>query len=188
MRARYFYGWNVVAATFVMALYSFGLGFYGPAVYVAALQQRHGWSAAVLSAPVTVYYVAGALLTAAIAGVYERRGPRVVVAAGSVAMAAGVMALGAVQRPWQLYPVFLLMALGWGATSGAAINIILAPWFQRRRGLAVSLAFNGATLGGVLVAPALLLLIDAVGFTRAVTTAVPGLLVVMLVVALGLLR
>ena len=47
------------------------------------------------------------------------------------------------------------MSVGWGAMSGAAINIILAPWFQRRRGLAVSLAFNGATLGGVIVTPAL---------------------------------
>src|SRR6266850_72684 len=37
MRARFFYGWNVVGATFVMALFSFGLGFYGIAAYVAAL-------------------------------------------------------------------------------------------------------------------------------------------------------
>jgi len=151
MRARYFYGWNVVGATFVMALGSFGLGFYGIAVYVAALQYIHGWSASAVSAPVTLYYVAGALLTAAIAGVYERFGPRVVVAEGAAAMAAGLAALGFVGRPWQLYPVFLVMSVGWGAMSGAAINIILAPWFQRRRGLAVSLAFNGATLGGVLV-------------------------------------
>ena len=151
MRARYFYGWNVVGATFVMALGSFGLGFYGIAVYVATLQQLHGWSASTVSAPITAYYVAGALLTAAIAGVYERFGPRVVVAEGAAAMAAGLAALGFVGRPWQLYPVFLVMSVGWGAMSGAAINIILAPWFQRRRGLAVSLAFNGATLGGVLV-------------------------------------
>jgi hypothetical protein len=61
MSARYFYGWNVVAATFVMALFSFGLGFYGIAVYVAMLQQLYGWSASAVSAPVTVYYVAGAL-------------------------------------------------------------------------------------------------------------------------------
>src|SRR5206468_8780480 len=147
MRARYFYGWNVVGATFVMALFSFGLGFYGIAAYVATLQHLHGWSASAVSAPVTVYYVAGALLTAASASVYERFGARVVVAAGAGAMAAGVATLGLVDRPWQLYPVFLVMSVGWGATSGAAINIILAPWFERRRGLAVSLAFNGATLG-----------------------------------------
>src|ERR671935_2013824 len=29
MSGRYFHGWNVVGATLVMALFSFGLGFYG---------------------------------------------------------------------------------------------------------------------------------------------------------------
>src|SRR5262249_10564904 len=148
MGTRYFYGWNVVGATFVMALFSFGLGFYGLSVYVAMLQQLHGWSASAVSAPVTVYYVAGALLTASIGDLYRRYGPRVVVGVGSVAMAAGVAALGLVTQPWQLYPAFLVMSVGWGSMSGAAINIILAPWWERRRGLVVSLAFNGATLGG----------------------------------------
>src|SRR5262249_51665752 len=133
MSGRYFYGWNVVAATFVMALFSFRLGFYGLSVYVATLQRIHGWSASGVSAPVTVYYVAGALLTRVI----------------------GVAALGSVTQPWQLYPTFLVMSLGWGAMSGAAVNIILAPWFERRRDLAVSVAFNGATLGGVTLTPAL---------------------------------
>ena len=183
MRARYFYGWNVVGATFAMALFSFGLGFYGLTVYLATLQRLHGWSASAVSAPVTVYYVAGALLTAVIGDVYERLGPRVVVAAGAVAMAAGVAALGVVTQPWQLYPAFLVMSVGWGSMSGAAINIILAPWFERRRGLAVSIAFNGATLGGVCIAPALIPLIGAVGFTRALALAAVVLLVVLVAVA-----
>ena len=86
-------------------------------------------------------------------------------------MAAGLLLLGCVAALWQLYPAFLMMSVGWGAMSGAAINIILAPWFERRRGLAVSLAFNGATLGGVFVTPALLPLIDALGFRRALAAA-----------------
>jgi MFS family permease len=188
MSTRYFYGWNVVAATFVMALFSFGLGFYGIAVYVAMLQQLYGWSASAVSAPVTVYYVAGALLTAAIAGVYERFGARVVVAGGAVAMAAGVAMLGLVGRPWHLYPVFLVMSVGWGAMSGAAINIVLAPWFHRRRGLAVSLAFNGATLGGVIVAPALLALVGRLGFARALGAAALAQLVVLLALAAAVMR
>src|SRR5947208_5113388 len=188
MRARYFYGWNVVAATFVMALFTFGLGFYGLTVYVATLQRLHGWSASTVSAPVTVYYVAGALLTTAIGSVYERFGPRLVVVGASVVMAGGIMALGLVTQPWQLYPVFLVMAVGRGSMSGAAINIILAPWFERRRGLAVSVAFNGATLGGVIVAPALILLIDALGFTPALEVAALGLLAVVVAVAVGVMR
>src|SRR5215470_6466208 len=174
MSGCYFYGWNVVAATFVMALFSFGLGFYGVSVYVATLQRLHGWSASAMSAPVTVYYVSGALLTMLIGDVYERLGPRVVVAVGTAAMATGVAALGIVTQPWQLYPAFVVMSLGWGAMSGAAINIVLAPWWERRRGLAVSLAFNGATLGGVIVAPILIPLIGALGFPRALAAAAVG--------------
>jgi MFS family permease len=188
MSARYFYGWNVVGATFVMALFSFGLGFYGLTVYVAMLQRLHGWSASAVSAPVTVYYVAGALLTASIGDLYERFGPRAVVAGGSVAMATGVAALGMVTQPWQLYPTFIVMSVGWGAMSGAAINIILAPWWERRRGLAVSIAFNGATLGGVIIAPALIPLIGRVGFTRALATAALVLLLVLLTGAAGVMR
>src|SRR5438552_12859490 len=183
MRPRYFYGWTVVGATFVMAMFSFGLGFYGLTVYLASLQRLHGWSASTVSAPVTVYYVAGALLTAATSGLYERLGPRAVVIGGSIAMVSGVAALGIVARPWQLCPVFLVMSVGWGAMSGAAINVILAPWWQRRRGLAVSIAFNGATLGGVLVAPVLVGLIDALGFTRALAVAAVVSLMALLVTA-----
>jgi len=188
MRARYFYGWNVVAATFVMALWSFGLGFYGLTVYVAALQRLHGWSAAAVSAPVTVYYVAGALLTASIGKLFERFGPRVVVSIGSLAMALGLAALGRVVVLWQLYPAFLAMAVGWGAMSGAAINVILAPWWERRRGLAVSLAFNGATLGGVLITPALVPLIEALGFPRALAVSALSLITIPLPIAIGIMR
>src|SRR5437773_1673980 len=106
MRAPYFYGWNVVGATFVMAVFSFGLGFYGLTVYVATLQRLHGWSASAVSAPITVYYVAGAFLTAALGGLSARLGPRALVASGSLAMAAGLIALGHVARPWHLYPAF----------------------------------------------------------------------------------
>src|SRR5262245_5436443 len=188
MATRYFYGWNVVGAVFIMALFSFGLGFYGLSVYVATLQQLHGWSASTVSAPVTVYYVAGALVTMVAGDLYHAWGPRAVVAAGGAAMAAGVAALGGVARPWQLYPAFLVMALGWGTLSGAAINIIVAPWFQRRRGLAVSLAFNGATLGGVVIAPALILLTHRLGFARALALAALASLVALWALAAGVMR
>jgi MFS family permease len=188
MVARYFYGWNVVGATFVMALFSFGLGFYGLSVYVATLQRLHGWSAATVSAPVTVYYIAGAFVTMAAGDLYRVWGPRAVVAAGGATMAIGVASLGVLARPWHLYPAFLVMALGWGTMSGAAINIIVAPWFRRRRGLAVSLAFNGATLGGVIVAPALILLTDHIGFARALALAALASLVMLLALAVGVMR
>jgi predicted MFS family arabinose efflux permease len=53
---------------------------------------------------------------------------------------------------------------------------------------AVSIAFNGATLGGVIITPAPIPLIQVVGFTRALATAALVLLVVLLAVAGAVLR
>jgi hypothetical protein len=38
-----FYGWHVVAAVFVLATFGWGLGFYGPPVYLHTVQVARGW-------------------------------------------------------------------------------------------------------------------------------------------------
>src|SRR4029450_13536977 len=95
-------------------------------------------------------------------------GPRRVVLVAMAAMGAAAIGLTRITQPWQLYLVFPLMAVGWAGMSGAALNLIVAPWFERRRGLAISIAFNGAAVGGVLLVPALVFLIHRLGFTPAV--------------------
>jgi len=45
------------------------------------------------------------------------------------------------------------------------VNALLAPWFDRRLGVAISLALNGASCGGVIVTPLMILAIDRLGFT-----------------------
>ena len=55
---------------------------------------------------------------------------------------------------------------GWAATSGAALNAIVAPWFDRDRPKAMSMAFNGASVGGILFAPLWTGLISVLGLAR----------------------
>jgi MFS family permease len=183
-----YHGWLVVAAAFVIALLGFGVGFYGPGIYLVALEQRHGWSAAEIASAITLYYVVSAVLVFFAGGIFERFGARRVVAAGAVAMAGGVVLLTVADRPWQVYAAFAAMSPGWAAMSGAAINIIVAPWFDRRRGFAVSLALNGASAGGIVIAPLLLLLIGRLGFARAMCSAAALMLAVLLPVAGIVLR
>jgi len=57
-----YHGWLVVAAAFLIAMYGFGLGFYGPGIYLVALNAHHGWSTAELSSAITAYYILGAAL------------------------------------------------------------------------------------------------------------------------------
>ncbi len=60
-----------------------------------------------------------------------------------------------------------MSGIGWALTSGAAIAAMVGPWFKRRLGFALSLAFNGASAGGVLFTPLWLALIDRLGFSGA---------------------
>ena len=48
--ARAFYGWVVVAAAFVVAVFGWGIGFYGPPIYLKAVQDARGWSVSLVSA------------------------------------------------------------------------------------------------------------------------------------------
>jgi MFS family permease len=167
-----YHGWWVVFCTFVIALYGWGLGFYGLSLYLVALHKAHGWSPATISSAITFYYVAGAFLVMQVGDVILKRGARPVVIGGAALMGVGVLALTVIDRPWQLYLAFLLMIPGWAAMGGGSINTIIAQWFNRRRGLAASLALNGATCGGLLFAPAFAWAIDTMGFAKASLAAV----------------
>jgi MFS family permease len=89
--------------------------------------------------------------------------------------------------PWQLFPAALVMAGGWACTTTAAISTTLALWFDRRRGLAISLALNGASSAGFIVTPALIALSHRQGLPAAVAEIVVMLLVILIpLVLLGI--
>ena len=56
---------------------------------------------------------------------------------------------------------------GWAMTSGAALNAMVSPWFARRRPAALGMAFNGASMGGVIFSPLWVALIAGLGFHAA---------------------
>ena len=184
-----YHGWLVVAAAFLIALYGFGLGFYGPGIYLVALNALHGWRIDELSSAITTYYVLGAtLLFFWVGPLFDCHGARKVVVVGTVAMACGVMLLALITRPWQVYAAFAVMSVGWATMSGAAINIIVAPWFDKRRGLAVSWALNGASAGGIIIAPLLTFLMAKFGFALAIVSVSASMLAILIPVTLAVLR
>jgi len=180
-------GWPVVLACFCLAVFAWGFGFYGQSVYLAALRETRGWSTALISGATTTYYLWGAVLLALVPRAIERFGVRGVAVSGTLLLGAGTIILSHVSAPWQLYASALIMGVGWACTSTTAIAVILAQRFDRRRGLAISLALNGASVGGLAVAPALVGLSHALGLSRAVWLLVGGALLALLpVLAIGL--
>lgn len=184
----FYHGWLVVAVATLVALFGWGLGFYGPAVYLVALKDHFEWNTTQVSAAITVYYLVAAIIIMSSAGLFERHGTRTVVATGIVAMACGAAGLGLATQQWHVPIAFLALSAGWAFMSGAAINIIIAPWFDRRRGLAVSLALTGSGLGGIIVVPALLAIRERYGFPASVYALSTAMLLVALPAVLAVLR
>jgi cyanate permease len=165
--AQRFFGWQVVAAAFVLAVFAWGIGFYGPGVWLHALTAARGWSVAAVSAAVTLHFLASALLVARLPRAFARLGRVGATRAGVALSAAGVLGWALAPAPWWLLPAALLTGSGWALTSGAAINTLVAPWFDRRRPAALAMAYNGASMGGILVVPLWAALIGGVGFAGA---------------------
>ena len=164
-------GWRVVAACFIVAMFCWGFGLYSHGIYLAELRLLHGWSASSISAATTAYYLLTAFLVVFISDAIARLGPRRVLLIGACCLISAVALLAFVGALWQLYAVYLVMAVGSAAMHVGSITNILGLWFDRQRGLAISLALNGASSGGILVAPGLVLAIAATGFTPAMVGA-----------------
>ena len=165
-----------------MALLCWGLGFYGHGFYLAELRRQHGWSTALISSASTASYLLSAVLVIFISDAIWRFGVRACVLTGSAAFAAAAAALPCITEPWQLFAVYLVMALGWTNMSVGAITNIVGLWFEHKRGLAISLALNGASFSGVIVVPFLVLITEAHGFATAML--VSALIIVGLIVPL----
>lgn len=165
--ARVFFGWRVVAAVFVLAVFGWGLGFYGPPVFLHAVREARGWPLSLVSAAVTTHFLFGAIVVAGLPKLYRRFGISTVTKAGAVALAFGITGWAVAREPWQLFAATLLSGGGWVTMGAAAVNAIVAPWFVRGRPAALSMAYNGSSIGGVIFSPLWVVAIGTLGFASA---------------------
>jgi MFS family permease len=177
-------GWRIVVVCFLLATFGWGFGFYGQSVYVAELQRLHGWPASLISSGTTFFYLFGALLVAFISEAIKAFGPRSCLIAGTIVMAAGGIAIGQVREPWQLYLANAVLAFGWAGTSLGMITNTLGLWFDKKRGMAISLALNGASFGGIAGVPLLVAAIGYFGFAGGMMAAAIALVVLMVPIVL----
>lgn len=162
-----FFGSKVVAATFVMAVFGWGIGFYGPPIFLYAVLQRTDWSVSLCSAAVTLHFLAGTLVIVNLPRLYKRLGLARVTVSGATVLALGVYGWAVAAQPYQLFIAALLSGLGWVTMGAAAVNAAIAPWFVSKRPAALAMAYNGASIGGVIFSSAWVYLISQLGFGQA---------------------
>lgn len=176
---RTFFGWKVTGGAFVLAVFGWGLGFYGLPVFLGVLHETRGWSLGLISAAITVHYLVGSALAAQLPALHARFGLARFTQLGAIALATGLVGWAVVMEPWQLFIAAAVSGAGWSATSAAAINAIIAPWFVRARPAALGMAYNGGSVGGIVFSPLWVAAIGLLGFAGA--TAAIGLAAVLTV-------
>jgi predicted MFS family arabinose efflux permease len=164
-------GWRIVAVCFLVATFGWAFGFYGQSIYLAELHRAYGWPASLVSGATTFFYLFGAVVVVFVAEGVRKFGPRNCLIAGTCATALAAIGIGQVNAPWQLYLADAVLACGWAGMSLGMINNTLGLWFDRKRGMAISLALNGASFAGIAGVPLLVAAIGYFGFAKAMIVA-----------------
>lgn len=162
-----FYGWVVIFGAALLAFVGVGIGFYGQTVLIDALPSARGWSKAMVGGASSMYFVVTGVAGLGVGRIVDRYGPRGVIAAGSLVMAAALVWVGHASSLIELYLAFFVMAIGFAAAGSVPNNAIVTRWFIGLRARALAISQTGVSLGGVVLVPIAVYAIGAYGLELA---------------------
>ena len=176
-RRHVYYGWWVLTAgTIAMALGS-GLSMSAFGLYVRPLEEEFGWTRAQVSLGFSASVLASGLTAPLIGHWVDTRGARSAIVIGGALAALSYVLLASTQTLWQYYLFYGFHALARQMMFFLPFQALMSQWFDRRRGVALSVLGSGFSLGGFLVLPIVAVVIGGLGwrgaylFSGAVTAA-----------------
>jgi MFS family permease len=185
MRLPFFYGWIIVAVTFVTmaigvnARTAFSL-FFPPIV------SEFGWERGVTAGAFSFGFVISGVVSPLIGRLMDRSGPRAVMEVGVALMAAGLLLAPLTTQPWHLYlTIGVMVGAGSVCLGYSGQSLFLPNWFIRKRGLAMGMAFAGVGIGSMTLLPWVQHMIEQTGWRTACTAM--GILVLVALAPINLL-
>ena len=175
-----FYGWVIVLVSFLTMLLVMGTRFsFG--VFYSSMLAELGWSRAATAGIFSVSMLVYAVVASGVGAAFDRWGPRRMFPVAAVLLGAGFFLCSRMTTLWQFYLYYGVI----GGTGFTALGFIphvalVARWFQRRRGLATSLALAGTGVGSFLMAPLSAWLIAQYGWRQSYliyAAIIPGVLI-----------
>ena len=178
-----FYGWWIVGASFFIALLAGGVVLYGFTAIFEPISSEQSWSYTQVSIAASIRSVEAGLLAPLSGWLVDRLGPRRMIFAGGLFIAAGLFVISFTTSLAMFYGGFVLIAIGSDCTGSTVLITAVTHWFKRRLGLAGGLTVAGFGFGGLLV-PFLTMLIDSFGWRTAIFVLAIVVLVVMVPLSL----
>jgi MFS family permease len=185
---RFFYGWYVLASSFVMLFFNSGARF-SIGVTFKPMIAAFGWNRGAVSLAFFLNMIFFALSLSVIGRFYDRYGPKWVIVISTVFISTGYMAMSVMNSYWQFLAFYgILSAIGLGGTAVPLISALMSKWFEKRRGLAISLALSGSCLGQFALVPLLTILVLRYGWRVSYLCVGIVMFVVNIILALGVIR
>lgn len=182
-----FYGWWVVAACFVIAMYTAGVIGYGFTAVVEPIVNEFGWSYTQVSFASSLRGVEVGLMAPLVGILVDRFGPRRVMFTGSIIIGIGLVLLGRINSLIMYYASFALIAVGLSTCSNTAMVAAVAYWFKKNMGMAVGIMICGYGFSGFMV-PVVVALVDSLGWRVAMLILGLGVFVLILPMTLLIKR
>jgi len=166
VRKKYFYGYNIVGAGFIIQGICYGAMFtYG--LFFKEFEAEFGWSRAMISGASSLSFFIGGVLGIPAGRLNDKLGPRALATGASVLFGLGYLLLSWLRSPWQLYLFYgLLVAVGYGAFDIITLSTV-ARWFVRRRGMMSGIVKTGTGSGQFVLPLFTAALIAACGWRNA---------------------
>ncbi len=153
LAGRVYYGWVIVAASFVQLMVTSAFVFYGLAIYLRSLNEQRGFSITALSLAIALFWLANGVGGVIVARYLTRVDPRWFVAGGALVSALCISAIGRVTHLWQVFGVYIVFGASYACTSVLITNTLVTRFFHRRRSVALSVATTGLSVGGIVLTP-----------------------------------
>lgn len=152
-RPRIFYGYYLVAVTFLFMLLSFGCGSFVFSLFVKPLESSLGWARGHVMVGFTIFFVMLGGVSPLVGRIVDRHGPRRVIPAGALVMALGFVLASLVNTLPLFYLAYFVIGTGAAGMGIVPCSAVISNWFKRRRGIALGIMSAGMGAGGVVMAP-----------------------------------
>ena len=151
----------------ITLVFSSGIGFYSHGAILDPLRIHYGWSKGTISTALTMYFAVSGVLGMVVGQAIDRFGSKPLLILGSIITGIGFFLLSRITQLWQLFAVYLFLAVGTSCASPMTITTLIANWFVLKRGLAMGLTMSGLSLGGMVMVPFTVYLVSHWGLKTA---------------------
>ena len=150
---RLYYGWVMLLAVALAQVTSWGILYYAFSLFIAPLRDEFGWSLAQTTGAYSLGLAMSGLAAIPVGRWLDRHGPRGLMTAGSCLAVLLVVAWSRVQSLLGFYLIWAGIGLAMSAVLYEPAFYIVATWFARLRGRALTLLTFVGGLASVLYIP-----------------------------------